>query len=89
MADTKIECPKCQWEPDAHARWGCTCGHLWNTFDTGGRCPKCSKQWKDTQCLSCQQWSPHLDWYKDLDEWLDEALEEVEAPQPALEPEDL
>jgi len=39
------------------------------------RCPKCKKQWKDTQCLECKQWSPHIDWYKNLDDWLKKELE--------------
>ncbi len=77
MDDIKIECPHCQWEPDASARWGCTCGHSWNTFDTQGKCPKCQHQWHNTQCLAypCNQWAPHLDWYNiplDLEELLKE-----------------
>jgi len=77
MENTKIACPKCSWEPSADSHWGCTCGHMWNTFDTGGTCPVCDRQWKDTQCLSCQQWSPHLDWYLDLGEWVEELLESI------------
>ncbi len=78
----KIECPKCGWEPGPDALWGCSCGHMWHTFDTGGRCPNCHRQWEDTQCHSpevggCTRWSPHLDWYKGLDEALRLALEEL------------
>ena len=62
----KIYCPKCHWEPPAKARWSCTCGHAWNTFDTQGRCPGCGKVWRQTQCLACHEWSPHFDWYHDL-----------------------
>jgi len=69
----KIACPKCDWEPDGGDHWQCTCGHLWNTFDTGGKCPKCGKEWKHTQCPlpfeslgGCGAWSPHIDWYKNL-----------------------
>lgn len=77
-----IRCPKCAWQPKANSRWSCTCGHSWNTFDTGGRCPKCKKQWKDTCCQGpwvggCAQWSPHLDWYEGLDDAFHLALEEV------------
>lgn len=77
-----IECPKCKWQPHANSRWTCSCGHSWNTFDTGGRCPQCKKQWNETQCLShweggCSKWSPHLDWYKGLDETLLAAMREV------------
>lgn len=66
--EIKICCPKCDWEPDASSEWTCTCEHIWNTFDTGGICPKCKTRWKDTECLSCHKWSPHIDWYRGLDE---------------------
>jgi hypothetical protein len=58
-----IRCPKCEWKPRKRDRWQCQCGHRWNTFDTGGVCPACLRQWSDTQCLQCHQWSPHSDWY--------------------------
>ncbi len=79
MENLKIACPKCDWEPDASDQWMCTCGHSWNTFDTAGKCPACKKQWNDTCCLSCYEWSPHLDWYRNLGDWLTEDLEEVNA----------
>jgi hypothetical protein len=60
----KIRCPLCGWTPRREDRWMCTCGHSWNTFDTGGVCPVCLHQWKETQCLSCGRWSPHSDWYE-------------------------
>lgn len=63
----RIRCPKCNWEPGKRDRWGCSCGHGWNTFDTAGLCPACGKQWADTQCLRCHQWSKHVDWYEDED----------------------
>ena len=72
-----IACPKCDWEPHAGSQWSCSCGHAWNTFDTGGRCPSCGRQWDETQCLSCSEWSPHLDWYRNLDGWLEEELDEI------------
>jgi hypothetical protein len=59
----QIRCPKCKWQPRKNDRWACTCGHMWNTFDTGGVCPGCMHQWKDTQCPQCHQWSPHSEWY--------------------------
>ena len=81
-ADIKIECPKCAWEPDGGAYWSCTCGHVWNTFATAGRCPSCNKQWKHTQCIrhqgGCNEFSPHLDWYKGLDDWLRKELEAIQ-----------
>jgi hypothetical protein len=63
--ERKIRCPKCKWTPSKHDRWGCLCGHSWNTFDTGGICPACDAAWRETQCLHCHQWSPHDDWYVD------------------------
>lgn len=59
----RIRCPLCSWTPGKNDLWSCTCGHSWNTFDTGGVCPACLYQWKETQCLSCARWSPHSDWY--------------------------
>ena len=75
----KIACPKCSWEPTAASRWTCRCGHSWNTFDTGGRCPTCNKTWKKTQCLACAGWSLHVDWYHDLPP-VDGLLQTDEAP---------
>ena len=63
--DRKIRCPKCGWQPAKHDRWQCLCGHRWNTFDTRGTCPACDAAWRDTQCLRCEAWSPHDDWYED------------------------
>ncbi|MCG6927629.1 MAG: hypothetical protein LJF30_20270 [Acidobacteria bacterium] len=59
----RIRCPRCAWEPDRDDLWACLCLHSWNTFDTGGRCPACGRQWTETQCLRCKGWSPHADWY--------------------------
>jgi hypothetical protein len=60
----RIRCPLCRWEPRAEDRWLCTpCGYSWNTFDTGGVCPGCLKQWTRTVCLSCGRWTMHSDWY--------------------------
>jgi hypothetical protein len=63
----RIRCPRCKWQPDRRAQWQCNCGHVWNTFDTHGVCPKCHYAWRETRCLKCHQWSPHAEWYeKDL-----------------------
>ncbi|MFL5353320.1 hypothetical protein [Archangium sp.] len=59
----RIRCPKCGWRPRKSDLWGCRCGCAWNTFDTGGKCPRCGIHWKNTQCFRCMQWSPHEDWY--------------------------
>jgi hypothetical protein len=62
-----IACPRCDWRPQGHEVWSCTCHHRWHTFDTHGVCPKCSKAWKVTQCLECYQHSDHEEWYHDED----------------------
>lgn len=59
----RIRCPLCQWRPRKEDLWGCRCGHAWNTFETGGKCPACAHQWQVTQCLQCHAFSAHLDWY--------------------------
>lgn len=73
-----ICCPKCSWKPDGGAHWACTCGHVWNTFDTAGQCPACAVQWEVTQCIThaggCGRMSAHLAWYKELEKWADALL---------------
>ena len=59
----KIRCPKCDWHPKPKDVWSCECGHAWHTFDTGGVCPACVRQWESTICLSCHVWSAHSSWY--------------------------
>src|ERR1700674_257477 len=54
--EPRIRCPLCGWSPRKEDKWFCTCGHEWNTFDTGGVCPACLHQWAETQCLSCSRW---------------------------------
>ena len=58
-----IRCPKCRWVPVQEARWSCKCGHVWNTFQTRGRCPACQYQWEITLCYGCHEMSRHADWY--------------------------
>ena len=58
-----ICCPKCGWVPVQEARWGCECGHVWNTFETRGLCPACQHQWEVTLCYGCHEISRHSDWY--------------------------
>ncbi len=59
-----VRCPECGWIPEATDFWECAppCDAQWNTFATGGRCPKCFRQWSDTQCPSCGAWSSHSAW---------------------------
>jgi rubrerythrin len=71
----RIRCPLCGWQPDASSRWFCAdcdapeyfyggCGTVWNTFETGGRCPGCGHRWRWTSCLRCAGWARHDDWYE-------------------------
>lgn len=74
--NASIRCPHCQWRPAPSSRWCCdatgapepffeSCGTVWNTFSTHGRCPGCGHQWLWTSCLQCGQWSLHVDWYEE------------------------
>jgi len=89
--EEKIACPKCNWEPDGGEYWSCACGHVWDTFKTAARCPACGKQYEHTQCIryvgGCNASSPHLDWYRHLDDWLAEEIEEIniKIAEPVLE----
>lgn len=78
----KIACPKCDWEPDGRAYWGCSrCGHNWDTFQTAAVCPECKHAHVYTSCIpeagGCESASPHEDWYRGLDRWLAEQLEKI------------
>ena len=66
LGKRRIRCPRCGWIPRRHDRWSCQpiCGTFWNTFETGGKCPGCGKQWEHTACLACHGWSRHADWYE-------------------------
>ncbi len=82
MENIKIECPKCGWEPDGGSHWMCSkCRFVWNTFDTMARCPACSHQHEYTSCVphegGCHVREPHLDWYKNLDDFVKEEMERV------------
>lgn len=61
-----VKCPKCSSLPKDEELWICDCGTIWNTFKTGGKCPKCNKIWNKTQCMECNEWSNHIDWYPNL-----------------------
>lgn len=64
-SNVKIECPKCDWQPDGQIYWKCSCGHSWNTFETRAKCPACNKQWDTTWCPGCGNSTPHEEWYID------------------------
>jgi predicted amidophosphoribosyltransferase len=70
----RVRCPSCGWQPAPSSRWSCVptgapehfpdgCGAAWHTFETRGRCPGCSHQWRYTACLQCHAWAKHDDWY--------------------------
>ncbi len=89
MEHIKIECPQCGWEPDGGAYWMCSqCHHIWNTFDTAAQCPSCGFQHEYTSCIpyagGCYAYEPHVDWYKNLDDIVQEELNEVMIEQEAL-----
>ena len=78
----KILCPKCEWQPSDRDLWQCYCGHVWNTFHTYGKCPKCGHVHKNTQCRACHEWSPHPDWYVNLPDVDIEIEETVKVENP-------
>ncbi|MEO8149313.1 MAG: hypothetical protein ABI723_16830 [Bacteroidia bacterium] len=85
MADIKIECPACGWQPDGGSYWVCSvCGCKWNTFETAARCPECSFQYTYTSCIrhrgGCSKSPLHLLWYKNLDEIVEELKEHICEP---------
>ena len=76
--DVKIACPKCDWEPDGQPYWMCDeCATTFDTFETTAICPGCRKHFEETQCIDCKEFSPHLDWYRNLDSWLRLQLERL------------
>ncbi len=84
-----IKCPKCNWAPNERTRWICSCGHLWNTFKTAGECPACGRIWTVTQCHvpskgGCGRFSPHIDWYRNLDKQLQKDLENIFSVAPSV-----
>ncbi|WP_211213902.1 hypothetical protein [Lewinella cohaerens] len=83
--DQEVSCPSCGWHPDGKEHWKCHCGHTWDVFSTGGRCPACLYHWEKTQCApkagGCNSVSPHMDWYGNLDGWLDKELTFLTVPE--------
>jgi hypothetical protein len=64
LSGPRIRCPLCGWQPIKGDVWTCSCGHAWDTFETGGVCPACLKQWETTACHGCSQFSSHSAWYQ-------------------------
>ncbi len=97
----EIACPNCRWKPDGNAHWECSCGYIWDTFSTAGRCPACAKVWQETACPGnfllgiripfndpggCGKWSPHLDWYRNLDQLANEEFQAASQNLPDSRP---
>jgi DNA-directed RNA polymerase subunit RPC12/RpoP len=72
-----VQCPNCGWQPDGEKHWLCrSCEMEFDMFADAGRCPRCNHSHEYTECIEyaggCQSISPHLDWYKGLDQGLRE-----------------
>jgi hypothetical protein len=60
-----VRCPRCGWIPKPVHQWACeSCGHTWDTFETRGICPSCRHKETSTQCMACEAYSPHEEWYE-------------------------
>ncbi|MBK8001806.1 MAG: M50 family metallopeptidase [Verrucomicrobia bacterium] len=56
-------CPKCQAPPLIGAFWACgSCQTRFDTFATGGVCPKCHQQFPITACIQCGASRPMSEW---------------------------
>jgi hypothetical protein len=56
-------CPHCGWIPFALKVWKCKqCRFVWDSFATGGVCPRCQHAHEETACFRCRQISPILSW---------------------------
>jgi Zn-dependent protease len=56
-------CPACGAPPPLGAFWRCACGAEFDTFATGGACPRCSRRFATTSCPACHRVSPHEAFY--------------------------
>lgn len=57
-----VACPQCGAAPPAVPFWRCECGQLFDTFETGGTCPRCQKRHALTACPECLRKSPMKSW---------------------------
>ena len=80
MDRIRIACPHCSWEPDGGRHWYCACGAVYDVFATNARCPKCTNEIENVQCMpselgGCHRESPYMDWIRGLDELVEEMTE--------------
>jgi Zn-dependent protease len=59
----QLRCPACGQAAPIGNFWRCTCGEPFDTFATGGLCPRCGTQHYVTACPDCRQPSPLAAWY--------------------------
>ncbi|HEV8378464.1 MAG TPA: site-2 protease family protein [Tepidisphaeraceae bacterium] len=59
----QVRCPSCGQAAPIGAYSRCTCGEPFDTFVTGGICPRCGTQHYVTVCPDCKQPSPLAAWY--------------------------
>ena len=59
----QLRCPSCGQAAPIGAYWRCTCGQPFDTFATGGVCPRCGTQHYVTACPDCRQPSALAAWY--------------------------
>lgn len=55
---TELACPRCRAAPPVGAFWACACKTRFDSFETGGRCPTCSRSFAATSCTECHVQSP-------------------------------
>jgi hypothetical protein len=59
----EFACPACKEAPPVGEFWSCVqCQTLFDTFVTNAKCPNCSAEFLDTQCVRCGQVNPIADW---------------------------
>ena len=59
----QLRCPSCGQAAPIGPYWRCTCGEPFDTFATGGLCPRCGTQHYVTVCPDCRQPSPMAAWF--------------------------
>jgi Zn-dependent protease len=56
-------CPSCRSAPPLGEIWQCShCAQRFDTFSTGGACPRCGARFETTTCLFCHERSPMSQW---------------------------